>query len=69
MSGTEPIGELGQLARFDTGPHLGEDVEAEKIHGAEDFRPLNKHRIIARRFFRNKLAVLGLCILILVVLF
>ncbi|QQY14870.1 ABC transporter permease [Cutibacterium avidum] len=69
MSGTEPIGELGQLARFDTGPHLGEDIEAEKIHGAEDFRPLNKHRIIARRFFRNKLAVLGLCILILVVLF
>ncbi|MSS45221.1 ABC transporter permease [Cutibacterium sp. WCA-380-WT-3A] len=69
MSGTEPVGELGQLARFDAGPHLGEDIETDNIHGAEDFRPLNKHRIIARRFFRNKLAVAGLCVLVLVVFF
>lgn len=69
MSGTQPIGELGEISRFGAVPVIEEDVGLEPEVDPEDFRPLNKTRIITRRFFRNRMAVVGVVILVLVICF
>lgn len=51
------------------GTDLPPGAENTEIVSDEDFKPLGKKRLIAKRFFRNKLAVLGLVMLALLALF
>lgn len=61
--------EVGMLADAPTVASrtlLTEEEERAAIDAAKDFKPIGKNMLLARRFFRNRSATIGLIILVLV---